>query len=114
MGDGNFRPPTESTPFDRSPKNLLLVITSATPTAVANLVQIRLWGASGQMGEIYLFIYLFFFINSPTGQTRRRIFTLNGSNDVDSRKDVPFGGVVDIVPHFGGEIPRKPQFLGRE
>jgi len=61
MGDGNFRPPTESTPFDRSPKNLLLVITSATPTAVANLVQIRLWGASGQMGEIYLFIYLFIY-----------------------------------------------------
>ena len=28
MGDGNFRPPTESTPLDRSPKNLLLVITS--------------------------------------------------------------------------------------
>jgi len=21
---------------------------------------------------------------------------------------------VDIAPHFGGEIPRKPQFLGRE
>ena len=52
MGDGNFRPPTESTPLDRSPKNLLLLITSATPTAVPNLVQIRLRGASGQMGEI--------------------------------------------------------------
>ena len=24
---------------------------------------------------------------SPTGQTRRRIFTLDGSNDADSRKD---------------------------
>jgi len=53
-------------------------------------------------------------MNSPTGQTRRRIFTLDGSNDADSRKDVPFGGFVDIAPHFGGEIPRKPQFLGRE
>jgi len=47
-----FRPPTESTPLDRSPKNLLLLITSATPTAVPNLVQIRPRGASGQMGEI--------------------------------------------------------------
>jgi len=28
--------------------------------------------------------------------------------------DVPFGGFVDIAPHFGGEIPRKPQFWGRE
>ena len=26
--------------------------------------------------------------------------------------DVPFGGFVDIAPHFGGEIPRKPQFWG--
>jgi len=28
--------------------------------------------------------------------------------------DVPFGAFVDIAAHFGGEIPRKPQFLGRE
>jgi len=28
------------------------VITSATPTAVPNLVHIRPWGASGQMGKI--------------------------------------------------------------
>ena len=28
--------------------------------------------------------------------------------------DVPFGGFVDIAPHFGGEIPPKPQFLGCE
>jgi len=50
-------------------------------------------------------------MNSPTGQTRRRIFTLDGSNDADSRKDVPFGGFVDIAPHFRGEIARKPQFF---
>ena len=53
-------------------------------------------------------------MNSPTGQTRRRIFTLDGSNDADSRKDVPFGGFVDIAPHFGGEIHRKHQFWRRE
>jgi len=53
-------------------------------------------------------------MNSPTGQTRRQIFTLYGSNDADSRTDVPFGGFVDIAPHFRGEIPRKPQFLGCE
>jgi len=29
---------------------------------------------------------------NSTGQTGRRIFVLNGSNDADSRKDVPFGG----------------------
>jgi len=60
------------------------------------------------------FFYLTFFMNSRTGQTRRRIFTLDGSIDVDSSKDVPFGGFLDIAPHFGGKIPRKPRFLGRE
>ena len=28
--------------------------------------------------------------------------------------DVPFGGFVDIAPPFVGEIPPKPQFLGRK
>ena len=77
-------------------------------------------GASRQMSKItkitkILFIYLYFkkSTNKPIGQTRRRIFTLDGSNDADWRKNVPFGGFVDIAPpHFGGEISRKPQFWG--
>ena len=51
-------------------------------------------------------------MNSPTGQTRRRIFTLDGSNDADSRKDVPFGGFVDIATHFGVKYPQNPNFWG--
>ena len=47
-------------------------------------------------------------MNTPTGQTRWRIFTLHGSNDADKRKDVPFGGFVDIAPQFEGEIPQAP------
>jgi len=61
----------------------------------------------------FFYLYLFF-MNSPTGQTRRRIFTLDGSNDANSRKDVPFGGFVHIASHFRAEIPQKPQFSGRE
>ena len=53
-------------------------------------------------------------MNSPTSQTRRRIFTIDVSNDVDSRKDVPFGGFVDIAPHFGVKYPKNPNFGGRE
>jgi len=49
-------------------------------------------------------------MNSPTDQTRRQIFTFDGSNDADSRKDVPFGRFVDIAPHLGGEIPPNPNF----
>ena len=52
--------PTDSTPLDRSPKNLVQMITSAAPTAVPNLVQTR-EGGSVQMGELKrnVFIYLF-------------------------------------------------------
>ena len=53
-------------------------------------------GASRQMGEIYakifIAIHIPFFRNSPTGQTLRRIFARDGSNDAVSRRDVPFGG----------------------
>ena len=35
-GKGKFSTPTESTPLNRSPKNLSQVIMSATPTAVPN------------------------------------------------------------------------------
>jgi len=61
-----------------------------------NFMQIPPKGASRQMGEIYakifIAIHILFFRNSPTGQTLRRIFTRDGSNDALSRKDVPFGG----------------------
>jgi len=53
-----------------------------------------------------------FFGNSPTRQTRQRIFTLDGSNDANSRKDVSFVGFVDIAPHFGGGIPKNPNLGG--
>jgi len=52
-----------------------------------------------------IFIYTFFG-NSPTGQIRRPIFTHDGSNDADSRKDLPFG-IFHIAPHLGGQ---KKQF----
>ena len=112
-----FDPPQNKHPLTDHQKNLVQVITSAAPTAAPNLVQIRRWGLLGKWVNITKFfkIYLYlFFINSPTGQTRRRMFMLDGSNDADSRKDVPFWGFVDIATHFRGEIPRKPQFLGRE
>jgi len=83
---------------------------------VQNLVEIRSWGASGQIGKIRgNFFYLYLFLsNSPTGQTIHHIFTLNGSNDADSRKGVPFVAFVDIAAHFGDQIAPKKQFLGRE
>ena len=34
-------------------------------------------------------------VNSPTGQTPQRIFTVDSLKDGDLRKDVPFGGLDD-------------------
>ena len=89
-----------------------------TSKAVQNLVEIRPWGASGQIGEILtIFRFLFippFLCNAPTGQTADHIFMLNGSNDADSHKDVPFLASVDIAAHLGNQIAPKPQFWGRE
>ena len=58
-GRWQFSTTTESTPLDRSPKNLVQVIMSAAPTAVTNLVRILLWGAFRQMGEVSRNFYLF-------------------------------------------------------
>jgi len=120
MGDGNFRLPTEFTPLDRSPKHLVQVSMSAAPTAVTNLVQIRARGASGQMGKIqrnfYLFIYLYlFFINSPTGQTRRRIFTLDGSNQTTRTRArmCLWGFSWHCSPLWGWNPPKTPIFGAR-
>jgi len=58
------------------------------------------------------FIYTPFLINSPRAQTAHHIFTLNGSNDADSRKGVPFLALVDIAAHLGDQIAQKPNFGG--
>ena len=50
----SFLTPTESTFLNQSLKILVQVIMSTTSTAVQNLVEIRLSGASGQLGEIQL------------------------------------------------------------
>jgi len=36
-------------------------------------------------------------VNSPTGQTPQRNFTVDSLKDADLRKDVPFGGGVSIM-----------------
>jgi len=48
--------------------------------------------ANGQNIRKNFYIHIPFFRNSPTGQTLRRIFARDGSNDAVSHKDVPFGG----------------------
>jgi len=103
--------------FNRSPKYLLEVITSSAPRGQ---ICCNIWCKSTHWGfwangwnkrKFYLFMYTFFG-NSPTRQTRQRIFTLDGSNDANSRKGVSFVGFVDIATHFGGGIPKNPNLGG--
>jgi len=53
----------------------------------------------------YLFIYTFF-LELTYRSDPSKDFHACGSNDADSHKDVPFGGLVHIAPRFGGETPK--------
>ena len=71
------------------------------PDGCAKLGAYPSTGAPGHMGKYItniIFIYTPFLRNSPTGQTRRQIFTHDGSNDVDSRKDVLLGNYFTLLP----------------
>ena len=99
MGEGNFR-----SPQNPHPKKFVASDYVGDPYSCAkfgaNPSTGGLWANGWNISKffIYLFIYLYlFFINSPTGQTRRRIFTLDGSNDADSRKDVPFYSKFHVI-----------------
>jgi len=61
----------------------------------------------------FFFVTLFLFPRDFSGTITDRD-TINTPLEPLRPADVPFGGFVDIAPHFGGEIPRKPQFLARE
>ena len=61
---------------------------------------------------ILFVIYTPFLNNALTGQTADHIFTLNGSNDADSRKGVPFLALVDIIAHLGDQIAPKKTIFG--
>jgi len=56
-----------------------------------------------------IFIYTLFG-NSPTGQTRQRNVTHDGSNDADSRKGVPFLGFVHMAFLLGSQNPQNNHF----
>ena len=47
-----------------------------------------------------------YFVNSPTGRTPQRIFTVDSLKDVDLRKDVPFRGLDD--DYMGPKSPKTP------
>ena len=68
------------------------------------------------MGEIQpkLLLFMPFFQELTYRSYTSTIFTHDGSNDADSRKDVPFLETFHIAPHLGGQKPQKLLILGRE
>jgi len=60
----------------------------------------------------YTFFTLFFC--SRPSRTSGLILTIYTSYDVFLPKDVPFGGLVHTAPNFGGKVPPKSLFWGRE
>ena len=65
----------------------------------ANLLSVQCYAKHGQ--NIYKFtcvcvcVSVTLSVNSPTGQTPQRIFTVDSLKDADLRKDVPFAGLDD-------------------
>ena len=90
MGNGNVRLPTELTPLNRSPK----IVTDyylGDPYSCAKFGAHRPRGLLDEWVKYNQHFQLTpCFGNSPTVQTRRLIFTRDGSDDADSCTDVPF------------------------
>ena len=63
---------------------------------------------------IVFFSYFFGFFAKATGRTVHPIWTNEGSKCVDPLKEVPFGGLNNVPLNFGGKIPQKLKFWGRE
>ena len=53
---------------------------------------------------------VFLVLQSAYSQDPAPIFTINTSNDVVSRKDVPFGGLENKILHFDPIFPQNANF----
>jgi len=62
----------------------------------AHLLTVGLLGTRVKYNQNYFLFIPLFLKYSPTAQTRRWMFTVDGSNDADSRKDVPFWDLLPI------------------
>jgi len=117
MGIGKFQPPTKSIPLNTSTKNSAQLITSERGPPIPNLVQIHPWGILGKWvkynKKYFLFIYTFF-LRLAYRTDPLKIFMRDSSKDVKSLKDVPFGGLNDVLLNFGVKNPKKLKFWGRE
>ena len=85
---------------------------SWTPTPMQNFIKIPLPPFAPQIRENAPRVtqLVFWFFCQPTAKTPAPIFTINTSNDVVSRKDVPFGGPENKILHFDTMSPPNANF----
>jgi len=60
------------------------------------------------------YTFFYFILRLTPSPHKCTVVTIYTSYDVFPPKDVPFGGLVHTAPHFGGKIPQKTLFWGRE
>ena len=70
--------------------------------------------ANSQFATLFFLSFFFVFFAKATGRTVRPICTNESSKHVVPLKEVPFGGLNDVSLNFGGKIPQKLKFWGRE
>jgi len=63
------------------------------------------WVKYTKILKIYLFLS-FCFQELTYRSDPSTVLKPDGSNDVDMCNGVPFGGFIDLAPHFGGKISR--------
>ena len=114
MGKGNIRPLQNRHPSTDHQKNCHMWL-SRQPLQLCHIRCISvpggLLGTWVKYNRNYFYLCPFLRI-SPTGQTPRRVFTHDGSNDAVLRKYVPFWGIFNIVPHLRYQNPKKKQYWG--
>jgi len=70
--------------------------------------------ANSQFATVLGVFFFFYFFAKATGRTVRQIWTNEGSKRVVPLKEVLLGGQNDVPLNFGGKIPKKLKFWGRE
>ena len=117
-GRWQFSTPTESTPLDRSPKNLVPVITLAVPMAVPNLVQFRRWKFLGKWVKYNEIVFLLFYVYLFSG-THLQVRPVDGFSCLMAQTTRPrarmclLGVLLILLPILGVKYPKTP-FWGRE
>jgi len=113
MGKDSFRPPQNWHPSTDHQK----ICHRWLRQRPKQLCQIRCISVYGGLLDTWVkynqnYFYLCPFWNSSTGQTRRRIFIHGGSNDAESRKDVPFEDLFTWLPIWLVKTPNFGAWIG--